>query len=267
MYLAFWCMTSRICDRHLVFLITHLVFLMNYLAYRIWQLKNLAFFLKRHIQKIYLDNLSALWDRIFAHDIAHHIQSQCIKVKCIPANVPSFRPYFHPSASFFETFRNWITYYTMTINYTPLHPTFVAEASGVDFNNITPEVVEEIKEGMAKVCDKSAVVYQNHWQRESNCTLTEQYGVLVFRKTGLNDKNHVEMSRLFGELDDVKPYNALGRINRLAYDEWGALVSCSHLLWTLPSLQNLTDWKFSGYLTSATWIQKAISFNPLDKEL
>lgn len=83
----------------------------------------------------------------------------------------------------------------MTINYTPLHPTFVAEASGVDFDNITPEVVEEIKKGLAK------------------------YGVLIFRKTGLNDKKHVEMSSFFGELDDVKPYNKLGRINRLAYDE------------------------------------------------
>ncbi|OWZ76730.1 alpha-ketoglutarate-dependent 2,4-dichlorophenoxyacetate dioxygenase [Cryptococcus neoformans Tu401-1] len=83
----------------------------------------------------------------------------------------------------------------MTISYTPLHPTFVAEASGVDFDNITPEIVEEIKEGLAK------------------------YGVLIFRKTGLNDKKHVEMSRIFGELDDVKPYNKLGRINRLAYDE------------------------------------------------
>lgn len=53
----------------------------------------------------------------------------------------------------------------MTINYTPLHPTFVAEASGVDFDNITPEVVEEIKKGLAKVCDRSAVIYENHWQR------------------------------------------------------------------------------------------------------
>ncbi|WVQ85208.1 hypothetical protein IAT38_007373 [Cryptococcus sp. DSM 104549] len=83
----------------------------------------------------------------------------------------------------------------MTITYTPLHPTFVAEASGVDFENVTPEVVDEIKQGLAK------------------------YGVLVFRKTGLDDKRHVEMSRLFGELDDVTPYSKMGRVNRLAYDE------------------------------------------------
>ncbi|GFZ45548.1 hypothetical protein JCM24511_03274 [Saitozyma sp. JCM 24511] len=84
---------------------------------------------------------------------------------------------------------------TPQIQYKPLHPTFVAEASGVDLTKPTPELVSEIKKGLA------------------------QYGVLVFRKTGLDDDSHVALSRLFGELDDVTPYNKLGRLNRLKYDE------------------------------------------------
>jgi alpha-ketoglutarate-dependent 2,4-dichlorophenoxyacetate dioxygenase len=47
-----------------------------------------------------------------------------------------------------------------------------------------------------------------------------QYGVLVCRNTGLDDDTHVAVSRMLGELDDVTPYNKLGRINRLKYDEW-----------------------------------------------
>lgn len=43
--------------------------------------------------------------------------------------------------------------------------------------------------------------------------------MLVFRSTSLNDKRHVEFAKRFGELDDIKPYLAAGRKNRLAYDE------------------------------------------------
>lgn len=39
------------------------------------------------------------------------------------------------------------------IQYKPLHPTFVAEASGVDLTRPTPELVSTIKEGLAKVRD------------------------------------------------------------------------------------------------------------------
>lgn len=41
----------------------------------------------------------------------------------------------------------------------------------------------------------------------------------MFRKAGLDDARHVAFSRLFGELDDVKPYLTLGRINRFPFDE------------------------------------------------
>ena len=50
-------------------------------------------------------------------------------------------------------------------------------------------------------------------------TKIAQYGVVVFRSTGLTDEAHIEFSRKFGELDDVKPYIAAGRKNRLKYPE------------------------------------------------
>ncbi|ORY30183.1 putative 2,4-dichlorophenoxyacetate alpha-ketoglutarate dioxygenase [Naematelia encephala] len=80
------------------------------------------------------------------------------------------------------------------VQYRPLHPTFGAEATA-DFATITPDLVDEIKRGLAK------------------------YGVLVFRKTGLDDARHVEMSHLFGDLDDVAPFvSGLGQKNRLSSD-------------------------------------------------
>ena len=41
----------------------------------------------------------------------------------------------------------------------------------------------------------------------------------MFRHAGLDDHRHVAFARKFGELDDAKPYFALGRTNRLEYDE------------------------------------------------
>lgn len=43
--------------------------------------------------------------------------------------------------------------------------------------------------------------------------------MLVFRQAGLDDARHVAFSGLFGELDDIKPYIAMGRKNRFAFDE------------------------------------------------
>ncbi|KAH8812901.1 alpha-ketoglutarate-dependent 2,4-dichlorophenoxyacetate dioxygenase [Xylogone sp. PMI_703] len=77
-----------------------------------------------------------------------------------------------------------------------LHPTLGAEVQGVDFSApLTDKVFGEIHDAITK------------------------FGFLVFRKTGLDDKGHVEFAARFGELDDVTPYNALGRINRLKYDQ------------------------------------------------
>ncbi|PVH69678.1 alpha-ketoglutarate-dependent 2,4-dichlorophenoxyacetate dioxygenase [Cadophora sp. DSE1049] len=77
-----------------------------------------------------------------------------------------------------------------------LHPTFVAEIQGVDFSkSVDPNVFSEIKNALAK------------------------YGVCVFRSTGLDDTRHVEFSRLFGELDDIKPYLTGGRKPKFPYLE------------------------------------------------
>ena len=57
-----------------------------------------------------------------------------------------------------------------------------------------------------------------HRPKSANSSLPK-YGVLVFRGTSLDDKRHTEFARKFGELDDIKPYLAAGRKNRLAYDE------------------------------------------------
>jgi alpha-ketoglutarate-dependent 2,4-dichlorophenoxyacetate dioxygenase len=57
------------------------------------------------------------------------------------------------------------------------------------------------------------------WSESLNSRLILQYGICVFPKTGLDDKRHVEFAAQFGELDDIKPYLAAGRKNRLSYDE------------------------------------------------
>lgn len=50
-------------------------------------------------------------------------------------------------------------------------------------------------------------------------TDSAQYGVCVFRDTGLDDTAHVEFSRRLGELDDVKRYMVGGRKLRYQYYE------------------------------------------------
>ena len=41
----------------------------------------------------------------------------------------------------------------------------------------------------------------------------------MLRQTNATDESHIEFARRFGELDDIKPYIAAGRKNRLKYDE------------------------------------------------
>ncbi|TVY73361.1 Alpha-ketoglutarate-dependent 2,4-dichlorophenoxyacetate dioxygenase [Lachnellula suecica] len=75
----------------------------------------------------------------------------------------------------------------------PLHPTFGAEICGIDFSKpIADDVFQDIRRASAK------------------------YGVLVLRNTGMDDRQHVEFSRRFGDLDDIKPYLVQGR--KLRYD-------------------------------------------------
>ncbi|KAK3943579.1 putative dichlorophenoxyacetate alpha-ketoglutarate dioxygenase, partial [Diplogelasinospora grovesii] len=74
-----------------------------------------------------------------------------------------------------------------TITIKELHPTFGAEVSGVDFDNLTAEQLGEIIAAMAK------------------------YGVCVFRSTGLTDSSHVSFSWKLGSLDNIGRYIGPGR--------------------------------------------------------
>ncbi|KAG0647565.1 Alpha-ketoglutarate-dependent 2 [Hyphodiscus hymeniophilus] len=79
---------------------------------------------------------------------------------------------------------------------TKVHPTFGAEVAGVDFSRTVPDdVFQEIVAAMAK------------------------YGVCAFRNTGLDDKGHVDFSRRFGDLDDIRPYMTADRKLRYSYYE------------------------------------------------
>ncbi|KAI1387305.1 taurine catabolism dioxygenase [Hypoxylon trugodes] len=74
-----------------------------------------------------------------------------------------------------------------TITVQELHPTFAAEVSGVNFQDVSEEQFKEIIAAMAK------------------------YGVCVFRNTGLDDEAHVKFSERLGELDNIKRYLGAGR--------------------------------------------------------
>lgn len=93
-----------------------------------------------------------------------------------------------------------------------LHPTFGAEISGVDFSKpVTKEVFAEILAAINKV----GLTYLYSLDMYAN-NQPDQYGVCVFRNTGLDDAGHIAFAAQFGELDDVTPYIAGGRAHRLS---------------------------------------------------
>ncbi|EKG12177.1 Taurine catabolism dioxygenase TauD/TfdA [Macrophomina phaseolina MS6] len=75
-----------------------------------------------------------------------------------------------------------------------LHPTFGAEVRGVDFSR--PEALKAVFPEILAAITK--------------------YGVLVLRKTGLDDDSHIAFSQMFGPLDDVSPYSIKGKKHRLS---------------------------------------------------
>ncbi|CAK4031155.1 taurine catabolism dioxygenase [Lecanosticta acicola] len=90
------------------------------------------------------------------------------------------------------------------ISVVELHPTFAAEARGVNFTkDIAAVDFDQIKKMIAK------------------------YGVVRFPSTGLDDAGHVAFASRFGELDDVSPYNKAGKKHRFAFEE---LFDVSNLL-------------------------------------
>jgi alpha-ketoglutarate-dependent 2,4-dichlorophenoxyacetate dioxygenase len=67
-----------------------------------------------------------------------------------------------------------------TLQFKPLHPTFVADVKGIDWTQPIPDsVIAQLQ----KAIDK--------------------YGVLVFRKANIDNDTHVAFSRSFGELDSM----------------------------------------------------------------
>jgi alpha-ketoglutarate-dependent 2,4-dichlorophenoxyacetate dioxygenase len=102
------------------------------------------------------------------------------------------------------------------LSYKPLHPTFGAECSGVDFSQpLSESTINAIRHGMAK------------------------YGVLVFRATQLDDAGHVAFGAQLGDLDDATTWIAPGKKYRLApyteltdvgnIDDDGSVVSTDHI--------------------------------------
>ena len=66
----------------------------------------------------------------------------------------------------------------MALTFSPAGPDFCAEVSGVDFSRpIDPQTLAELVQGM------------------------DHYAVCIYRATGLDDRRHIEFSRLLGELE------------------------------------------------------------------
>jgi alpha-ketoglutarate-dependent 2,4-dichlorophenoxyacetate dioxygenase len=103
---------------------------------------------------------------------------------------------------------------------TPLHPTFGAELSGVDFTKpVSPELYAEIRKVVDKVRNTRPFVDRGRRWSVAVPGWLGQYGAVVVRDTKLTDEAHVEFSRYFGELDDVTPYMDAGRKHRLPMKE------------------------------------------------
>jgi alpha-ketoglutarate-dependent 2,4-dichlorophenoxyacetate dioxygenase len=83
----------------------------------------------------------------------------------------------------------------MPLTFAPSGPEFCAEASGVDFvRPVDPATLAEIVRGM------------------------DRYAVCVYRSTGLDDRRHIEFSRLLGQLERA-PKLFGTRVSRFAFPE------------------------------------------------
>jgi alpha-ketoglutarate-dependent 2,4-dichlorophenoxyacetate dioxygenase len=79
---------------------------------------------------------------------------------------------------------------------TPLAPNFAAQADGLDFSKpLSDEIFNQLRDA----------VYE--------------YGVVVLRKTALDDYSAIALGRRFGELDSVKAHRLAGRAMRIPNDE------------------------------------------------
>ena len=83
----------------------------------------------------------------------------------------------------------------------PLHPTFGAEIRGIDWSKPIPK----------DVCDEIELAAQT-------------YGILLFKKTGLDNERHIAWAENYGELDSILQFVPRGAKTRLApyYELWDA---------------------------------------------
>jgi len=71
----------------------------------------------------------------------------------------------------------------MALEYIPLHPTFGVEIRGVDFSKpLSRDTADAL------------------------VTAASKYGVLVLRKTGMTDEDHIQFTKHFGDLSDISAY-------------------------------------------------------------
>ncbi|KAF7846352.1 hypothetical protein BT93_L4508 [Corymbia citriodora subsp. variegata] len=90
------------------------------------------------------------------------------------------------------------------VTFTPLHPTFGAQVTGIDFSQpLSKDVIAQVKSGI------------------------DHYGVLVFRNAGLDDDSHVAFAQSFGELEPT-PAASLGVKTRLPSPYIGDLANVDH---------------------------------------
>lgn len=79
---------------------------------------------------------------------------------------------------------------------TPLAPSYAAEVQGIDFSKPLDDILfEELRDAVYK------------------------YGVVILRKTGLDDDSAIALGRRFGDLDSVKAHRLAGRAMRVPNDE------------------------------------------------
>ncbi|MGI4850697.1 MAG: TauD/TfdA dioxygenase family protein [Janthinobacterium lividum] len=82
------------------------------------------------------------------------------------------------------------------LSFTPLHPTFGARVDGLDFSKPFPDAVQiELRHAL------------------------ERYGLLVARKTSIDDQSMLALGTSWGELENVTAHKKSGLILRIPHDE------------------------------------------------
>jgi alpha-ketoglutarate-dependent 2,4-dichlorophenoxyacetate dioxygenase len=124
---------------------------------------------------------------------------------------------------------------TTKLKITPLAPTFAAEVEGVDFSKRVPDDI------FHEVLD-----------------VASKYGVLVFRKTALDDLKLIEFGQRFGELDSTAQHRVKGRPIRVPHDE---IFDVSNLNEMNEIITEKDAVKLSAKNGNATWHADG-AFNP-----